>query len=360
MLHELAHNVHGPHDSKFHALWNQLRDEHESLMMKGYTGEGFLSKGQRLGGRGVPMEEARRVARVAAEKRRNLAAGSGKRLGGAPVRPGQDVRRVIADAAERRSRTLQGCANDNKTHDEIREIADTATRNGFRTQAEEDAANEAAIAQALWGLVQEDEKAKYGDAYVPPTAGNPTGNGGGGIAHEEPRTAQMSLPSSHPSPANKDIKRGKQALPTTWTCEICTLDNPLSYLSCDACGIERGENVTREMVEGPLQRERTTIDLTEPDVKSTRTATSSLTKPTPNMPSEIFQATKPAPQTWQCSFCGRIRERQWWTCDLCGTSKYFLALPTTSSRRIPDTLRKSINMNAEAPGKSLANSTQPQ
>ena len=85
MLHELAHNVHGPHDAKFHALWNQLRDEHEGLVMKGYTGEGFLSEGHRLGGRrGVPREEAQRLARAAAEKRRVLQAGSGQRLGGAP------------------------------------------------------------------------------------------------------------------------------------------------------------------------------------------------------------------------------------------------------------------------------------
>lgn len=70
MLHELAHIVHGPHDDRFHALWNQLRDEHEGLVMKGYTGEGFLSAGRRLGGSGrIPMQEARRLARAAAEER---------------------------------------------------------------------------------------------------------------------------------------------------------------------------------------------------------------------------------------------------------------------------------------------------
>ncbi|KAF3342529.1 hypothetical protein VdG2_09489 [Verticillium dahliae VDG2] len=47
MLHELSHIVHGPHDGKFHALWNQLRDEHMGLVMKGYTGEGFLSEGEK-------------------------------------------------------------------------------------------------------------------------------------------------------------------------------------------------------------------------------------------------------------------------------------------------------------------------
>ncbi|KAM0329162.1 hypothetical protein ACHAQA_004458 [Verticillium albo-atrum] len=167
MLHELSHIVHGPHDGKFHALWNQLRDEHEGLVMKGYTGEGFLSDGHRLGGNGQkPMHEARRLARAAAEKRRVRNAGSGQRLGGAAPRPGQDIRRTIAGAAERRNTTLQGCGNTNHDEREIQAISETATRNGFRTQAEEDAANEAAIAQALWELVQEEEKQKYGNYYA--------------------------------------------------------------------------------------------------------------------------------------------------------------------------------------------------
>lgn len=94
MLHELSHNVHGPHDAQFHALWDQLRKEYEALVAKGYTGEGFLSEGHRLGGRRVPIDEARRIARAAAEKRRTLYAGSGQRLGGRPVRVGTDIREI--------------------------------------------------------------------------------------------------------------------------------------------------------------------------------------------------------------------------------------------------------------------------
>ncbi|RGP74836.1 DNA damage response wss1 [Fusarium longipes] len=183
MLHELSHIVHGPHDAKFHALWDQLRDEHEGLVLKGYTGEGFLSKGRRLGGSRIPPLEARRLAREAAENRRSRpGTGLGKRLGGSAPRPGEDIRRVIADAAERRSNILKGCGTDNLTEAQIQNISDTATRNGFRTQAEEDEANNAAIAQALWELVQEDKSVKYGSSYIPPTADNPTGNGGGSIA----------------------------------------------------------------------------------------------------------------------------------------------------------------------------------
>ncbi|CAJ2500690.1 Uu.00g035430.m01.CDS01 [Anthostomella pinea] len=311
MLHELAHNVHGPHDAKFHALWNQLRDEHEGLAMKGYTGEGFLSEGRRLGGKGLPIDEARRVARAAAEKRRTLNAGSGQRLGGAAPRPGQDVRRVIANAVERRSRTLQGCANDNQTQDEIREIADTATRNGFRTQAEEDAANEAATAQALWELVQEDEKAKHGDAYVPPSEEIPTEATDDVDSKEE-------IPEKQPpsSPLDRGIERGK-ANPTTWTCEICTLQNPAGFLCCDACGTERSEKLTNALVERPSKRQRTTVDLTKAE-STARPATSSAGTGS-SFPATA--ATSLAPQTWRCHFCGRVREKQWWSCDLCGSIK---------------------------------------
>ncbi|KAI3391641.1 hypothetical protein diail_7009 [Diaporthe ilicicola] len=183
MLHELCHIVHGPHDGKFHALWDQLRDEHEGLVMKGYTGEGFLGTGHKLGGGGrVPMQEARRLARAAAEQRSQQAArerGSGQRLGGAPIRRGQDIRKVITSAVERRNRADRGCGSTNFTEKEIQTLSETATKNGFRTQAEEDAANEAAIAQALWELVQEDEKKKHGNNYIQPSAQYPSGNGGG-------------------------------------------------------------------------------------------------------------------------------------------------------------------------------------
>ena len=336
MLHELAHNVHGPHDAKFHALWNQLRDEHEGLVMKGYTGEGFLSEGHRLGGRrGVPREEAQRLARAAAEKRRVLQAGSGQRLGGAPIRPGQDVRRVIADAAERRNRTLRGCANDNNTQDEIVEIADTATRNGFRTRAEEDAANDAAIAQALWELVQEDEKARQGNAYIPPTAGNPAGSAGGGggagvSGHERsgPATPAQGPPYVVIDDEDAHVESGRN-IPTTWTCEICTLVNPLSYLCCDACGVARGEHVSRDLAQqrsssspSSSKRPRTTIDLTEPPGAQRQQPRPRTGTRTASSPATATAAVpKTAPQTWQCSFCGRVREKQWWTCDLCGKSK---------------------------------------
>ncbi|KAI8951950.1 WLM-domain-containing protein [Xylaria longipes] len=312
MLHELAHNVHGPHDAKFNALWNQLRDEHLSLTLKGYTGEGFLSEGHRLGGRAMPMDEARRIARIAAEKRRTLGTGSGQRLGGAAPRPGQDIRKVIGDTVEQRNRTLRGCANDNQTQDEIIEIADTATRNGFRTKAEEDAANDAAIAQALWEIVQEEEMARKGSAYVPPSATSSTSKD----AFRSNGRDRGSRVATQPSTSRRDPQRDKETS-STWTCGVCTLNNPTSYLCCDACGTERGEK--------SAPKQRTVIDLTGPDgggtskrVQSASSTSAAKAKESRQALSQPNASTSP---TWMCHFCGRVRESQWWSCDLCGTIK---------------------------------------
>ncbi|GAW11342.1 hypothetical protein ANO14919_006860 [Xylariales sp. No.14919] len=311
MLHELAHIVHGPHDAKFHALWNQLRDEHLSLTLKGYTGEGFLSEGYRLGGRTIPMDEARRLARVSAEKRRTMNSGSGQRLGGVSARPGQDIRKVIGDAAERRNRTLRGCANDNQTQDEIVEIANTATKNGFRTQADEDAANDAAIAQALWEIVQEEEMAKKGTSYVPPAT---TGN-----ANRDNMTLKGRDQGFAVAAQSSTVRHGPQAdrgTGSTWTCGVCTLNNPQSYLCCDACGTERTER--------PAIQHREIIDLTGPDEGGNDRRMQSSSASAKGKAKQTWQAaSQPAASTsqWTCHFCGRIRESQWWSCDLCGTIK---------------------------------------
>ncbi|KAH8899316.1 WLM-domain-containing protein, partial [Thozetella sp. PMI_491] len=312
MLHELSHIVHGPHDAKFHALWNQLRDEHEGLALKGYTGEGFLSEGHRLGGRNIPMSEARRLARAQAERRRDMNKGSGQRLGGAVPRPGSDIRRVIATAAERRNRALQGCGNTTHNDREIQEISDNAIRNGFRTQAEEDAANEAAIAQALWELVQEDEKAKYGSSYVPPSAENPSGSGGGVFVDDDVTAGPLTNKgeSSTAAPPEAKPAASELAVPAdSWTCGVCTLINEPNFLSCDACGTEK--------VEKPGKRPREVVDLTaSPSRPSTK-------KPTKARELRTFEAppVPPGLETWQCSFCGKLMERQWWTCSVCGVMK---------------------------------------
>lgn len=323
MLHELAHNVHGPHDAKFHALWNQLRDEHLSLTMKGYTGEGFLSEGRRLGGRAMPMDEARRLARASAEKRRALHPGSGfgRRLGGSAPRPGEDIRQVITHAAEQRNRTLRGCANDNQTQNEIEEIAATATRNGFRTQAEEDAANDAAIAQALWEIVQEEEMAKKGPAYVPPSSTtHPAASSSNSATYRATPTHNGRKNDLTTATGSSAAQNSIPGTSRGWTCGVCTLNNPASYLCCEACHTEKTEAA-------PIlhqQQQKTVIDLTKPDEQRPKKriqSTSTTTTPTARASTSRQHTAAPVPRTWTCHFCGRVRESQWWSCDLCGTVK---------------------------------------
>jgi DNA-dependent metalloprotease WSS1 len=339
MLHELSHIVFGPHDDKFHALWNQLREEYEGLVRKGYTGEGFLSEGRKLGGQRIPRHEAQRIARNAAEKRRTLSAGSGQKLGGAPVRAGTDIREVIVNAIERRATITKGCASDAKD-DEKKAIADQAMRNGFRTKAEEDEANDLAIAQALWELVQEDEKEKYGGAYIPPSAANPIGNGGSGTmpsAEPSPRgppPTKTAPPAPAPAPAPGTLKRPTATRPdstrpisrlvfeqsgserssssslnnssppptksfqTMWECLVCTCHNPLSFLSCDACATERPAEEFLIFVERlPL-----------------RLAGARSVKP-------AAPAAAAKPKTWTCRMCSTVMEDKWWTCSSCATMK---------------------------------------
>jgi hypothetical protein len=170
LLHELAHNVWGPHDSNFHKLWDELRDEHETLLRKGYTGEGFLGSGKRLGGAygGIyapPAHEMRQRARASAEKRNAqgaLPSGPGQRLGGTPLHRGQDIRKVIADQASRRNTVDRGCASG---RGDAGQLSDQASSNTFKTKAEEDDANNRAIAQALFIMMEQEEAEKLNGTF---------------------------------------------------------------------------------------------------------------------------------------------------------------------------------------------------
>lgn len=336
----------GPHDRQFHALWNQLRDEHEELVMKGYTGEGFLSQGKRLGGSRIPLDEVRRQARAAAEQRKVLAKNSGKKLGGAAVLRGTDMRKLRADAAQRRIEVTNGCAS-GTDHDEL---AEEASRNGFRTKAEEDDANEQAILQAFIELIQDEEREKYGDSYIPPSQENPAG----------PRTGEKSDPFETTGPV-KNFESGflpEQTLDTIdstadnssyespWTCTTCTLENPPNFLCCDVCAAERPvPSVTKRPLPsvpkptatprqhtpavGPKPQPKTSNKrVLEADVEEEKDeatpknnfAFKNRTRALDTLAS-IQRDTNKRPLGWLCDQCGSFMESQWWTCSCCGKMK---------------------------------------
>ncbi|KAG2416325.1 hypothetical protein HFD88_007540 [Aspergillus terreus] len=321
MLHELCHIVQGPHNQQFHALWNQLRDEHEELVMRGYTGEGFLSEGRKLGGRRIPIDEARRQARAAAERRRTLSAGSGQRLGGAPILRGTDMRRVIADATQRRIEVTNGCASGT---DNSVELAEEASRNGFRTKAEEEDANEQAIMQAYIDLIEQEERERYGPSYIPPSHENPAGPRSTlSPPPVPPPSTRPTLPSQPPEPA--DLTSDDSLYEQPWACAVCTLENPPNFLCCDACASERPRPKTTRTVSGPTT---THPGATETRNKNKRplsqTASQSSfqnrTRAVESLAALERNAAK-RPLGWLCDWCGAFMEAEWWTCSSCGKMK---------------------------------------
>ncbi|KAE8140699.1 WLM domain-containing protein [Aspergillus pseudotamarii] len=319
MLHELCHIVHGPHNREFHALWNQLRDEYEELLMKGYTGEGFLSEGKRLGGRRIPLHEVRRQAKATAEQRRALSAGSGQRLGGAPVLRGADMRRVIADAAQRRIDVTTGCASGAENSNEL---AEEASRNGFRTKAEEDDANEQAIMQAYIDLIEEEERERYGPSYVPPSHENPAGPRSTLSPPPVPESTRPTMLSQPQEPI--DLTVADSLFEAPWTCPTCTLENPANFLCCDACTAERPRPSNTRSVSGPAKissssesqnknKRRISYLDSQPTFKNRTNAVETL--------AALEKNTAKRPLGWICQFCETFMEAEWWTCSNCGTMK---------------------------------------
>ncbi|RDX51198.1 WLM-domain-containing protein [Lentinus brumalis] len=133
MLHELTHNVHGPHDDKFYKYFAGLEEEYAALRRSGYDGEGFHSAGHRLGtnaSHDLPTHIARQKALEAAEKRKHidLVFGRGGRLGGAVRDANKDPRHLAAEAAERRARDDKACASGALALQEVEKAAKESVR----------------------------------------------------------------------------------------------------------------------------------------------------------------------------------------------------------------------------------------
>ena len=95
--------MHGPHDEKFYKFLSELQDEYDALQRSGYAGEGFFTKGKRVGlgvSHDLPPHQARLKALEAAEKRRQisrvLGGPGGNRLGGRISTKGLSPRELAA------------------------------------------------------------------------------------------------------------------------------------------------------------------------------------------------------------------------------------------------------------------------
>ncbi|SMR52263.1 unnamed protein product [Zymoseptoria tritici ST99CH_3D1] len=339
MLHELSHNVWGPHDSNFHKLWDELRDEHETLLRKGYTGEGFLSEGHRLGGsnnhRAPPPHELRRLARVNAEKRRaqaGLASGSGQRLGGNPIHRGANVRNVIARQAIRRTTIDQGCGS---MRDDAVILSDQVGSTIFKTKAEEDDANNLAISKALMELMEEEEMGKLNGTWK----GDEKGGGGLGWSKEKGlydagASGEVKPSGRHDHPDEEEQMR--------WAMEDSVKAASLSKANLESTASEAGPQSytidsstdpdsstdeesappTRDADALPTKRKRPSTPSSPMAMRSKKQEkpTAALPPPTvnaPTMPATPVTAT----DDWACQVCTCINPLQFLACDACGTER---------------------------------------
>ncbi|KAJ7070561.1 WLM-domain-containing protein [Mycena amicta] len=226
MLHELTHNVHGPHDDKFYKFLSGLQDEYDALQRSGYAGEGFFSKGHRVGtnvSHNLPPHLARSKAIEAAEKRKQTAqvlGGGGRRLGsGRTNMENLSPRELIARAAERRARDEKECGS-----------GEVAQREA------EKAANES-IKHDVIDLTQDSES---DDITAPPSKVV--------AAQRAPPSTSVKSKSVRPAPAIPNppskvprlhaVSNSRKAS-AEWTCAVCTLINAAIALQCDACLSDR-------------------------------------------------------------------------------------------------------------------------
>ncbi|KAH8119143.1 WLM domain-containing protein [Phellopilus nigrolimitatus] len=336
MLHELTHNVHGPHDDKFYKFLSELEAEYDTMKRSGYDGEGFYSKGIRLGvgvSHNLPSHLARTKALQAAERRKVvqgvLADGGGQRLGGRSLRglsPRELAVQVLfyyshtpgvlslmisvspLQAAEMRARDEKSCG----------------TRLGSEAQKEADEAARDSI----------EDKAAVLDVPVGDRDSFPPENSAAGA-------------STSKTPTNDLGKEG-------WPCPVCTLNNPSGTLRCLAClstcpfgapttstikanlssastsqsRLKPAKELHRKKSSGPASPltsdQAKCVDPCEAD-SCWSCPTCTLRNQDHHLQCSVCCTIRPQKQSkdgWTCMACGQIgMPHEFWSCRLCGHIK---------------------------------------
>lgn len=121
-LHELTHNVHGPHDGKFYKLLDELREKYESGFL-GAMSSSYICEEGRLGTSRLPssqhlLERQKRLNAVTKPTYKS----EKRRLGGA-AQAGKDRRTAMFEAAQRRLLDSKWCGG-NITQADIDNLTD--------------------------------------------------------------------------------------------------------------------------------------------------------------------------------------------------------------------------------------------
>lgn len=256
MLHELCHNVHGPHNADFYKLWDEIRKECEELMAKGITGtgEGFDLPGRRLGGfsRQPPVSSLRQTALAAAEKRARLGSlvpSGPKRLGGdSSIMDALSPIQAAAMAAERRLQDDIWCGSQSCEASEGGESSsDLSDRHVHWEQSAGMSSHGSGRGALDLDVTSRKRSHETGSSFVDLSkcasasgsvlGHNATHNTEESIMWEcgictllNPPLAPICKVCSTEKPKDVGIKY------KVWSCKFCTLENNVELDKCGACG----------------------------------------------------------------------------------------------------------------------------
>ncbi|GAA5863059.1 hypothetical protein JCM1840_002457 [Sporobolomyces johnsonii] len=330
MLHELTHNVRGPHDDIFFKQLDGLWEEYDGLRSLGYEGEGFLGRGNRVGqGVGhdtdVSLQQAREKALKAFEEKERVRKilGKGGKLGGKALdAKGKRMGDILAEAAERRLKAKKGCGGDdshNHTSGSKKEdlppevqaeidraeadsrhiVLDLTASSSENDDAASDGEVEVTFPKASSSRIKTEEQ----EPKKRPFTRNSSSPDLEILSSKRTAFSRSSKPSSSSStaqpPPPKRASRRRSQSPRrpkpAWTCPLCTFAN-LSALSlaCEMCLSERPPETVVQGVAGLRKRA---------DARGGG------------------GYSKGPEDGWACHTCARVNSHTFWTCAECGTVK---------------------------------------
>ncbi|CCX06849.1 WLM domain-containing protein [Pyronema domesticum] len=362
MLHELTHNVYGPHDEKFYGHLRKLEDEYYALKAKGWNGEGFLGPGNMLGGRNIDAVDGlglrglryqRQHAVAAMEQRLERSKGSGQRLGGGIVNNGRlSQQEIIAQAAERRQWDQKHCSGD---HTFAGEVGGTSI-GGLKESLEEDAWLKEQIKEIYKGWWEDENGAIVIDDDDEPKRPATTGYWNcrmctlvNPATKSRCEVCDTARPGPPPAPISKALRKAPAKSPakapekaptkspqnsSIWTCTLCTLNNPPSRTRCDACdsarpslGAQQSLRPSASFSVSSSSSSRSSIS--KPGSSGSRSSGSSSAsksrKPSKSSSTaqmlERFNTPNSKQPDWSCHVCSTRNEHEFWSCSTCGWVK---------------------------------------